>query len=41
MAAANALGHVGTPSAKLALEARLAYEKDPTVRTTIQQQMEK
>jgi HEAT repeat protein len=41
MAAANALGHVGTPSAKLALEARLAYEKDPTVRTTIQTQMEK
>ena len=41
MAAANALGHVGTPSAKLALEARLAYETDPTVRTTIEKQMGK
>ena len=41
MAAANALGHLGTPSAKLALEARLAYETDPTVRTTIEKQMGK
>ena len=41
MAAANALGHMGTPSAKLALEARLAYETDPTVKATIQKQMGK
>ena len=41
MAAANALGHMGTPSAKLALEARLAYETDPTVKATIEKQMEK
>ena len=41
MAAANALGHLGTTSAKLTLEARLAYETDPTVRTTIEKQMEK
>ena len=39
MAAANALGHMGTPSAKLALEARLAYEADPTVKATIEKQM--
>ena len=41
MAAANALGHMGTPSAKLALEARLAHETDPTVKATIQTQMGK
>jgi len=41
MAAANALGTLGTPSAKLALEARLAHETDPTVRTTIETQMRK
>jgi HEAT repeat protein len=41
MAAASALGHMATPSAKLALEARLAYETDPTVRNTIEKQMGK
>ena len=41
MSAAYALGHLGTPSAQLALEARLAHETDPTVKATIQKQMEK
>jgi HEAT repeat protein len=41
MAAAQALGNVGTPSAKLALEARLPLETDPTVKTTIEKQMRK
>jgi hypothetical protein len=41
MAAAHALGNLGTPSAKLALEARLPYENDPTVKATIEKQMGK
>ena len=41
MSAAYALGHLGTPSAQLALEARLTHETDPTVKATIEKQMEK
>jgi HEAT repeat protein len=39
MAAANALGRMGTPSAKLTLEARLVHETDPTVKANIETQM--
>ena len=41
MAAAYALGNLDTPSAKLALEARLPLETDPTVKATIEKQMRK
>jgi HEAT repeat protein len=41
MAAAYALGNVGTESAKLALGARLPLESDPTVKTTIEKAMRK
>ena len=41
MAAAYALGNVDTPSAKLALEARLPLETDPTVKSTIETQVRK
>src|SRR6185503_16511286 len=41
MAAAYALGTVGTESAKLALDARLPLESDATVKATIEKQMRK
>jgi HEAT repeat protein len=41
MAAAYALGHIDSRSARLALEARLPLETDPTVKTTIETQLRK
>ena len=41
MAAAYALGNMDTAAAKLALEARLPLETDPTVKSTIENQMRK